>query len=98
MPVPQQLGRGAVMGRGPYEKSGLLEDSSLPPLRPVSFHYDVFFPLTEEEIDDRTVQRFPSKTLDLSVTLTYQPFGTADDDAVVWRDVRRTVTLPTGIR
>ena len=31
MPIPQQLGRGDKMGRGPYEKSGIIRDSSLPP-------------------------------------------------------------------
>lgn len=39
MPTPQQLGRGDRMGRGPYEKSGLLADTSLPPRR-TSFRTD----------------------------------------------------------
>ena len=28
MPIPQQLGRGDKMGRGPYEKSGILRDTT----------------------------------------------------------------------
>jgi len=35
MPIPQQLGRGDKMGRGPYEKSGIIRDNGLPPNRPV---------------------------------------------------------------
>lgn len=31
MPVPQQIGRGDRMGRGPYEKSCIIRDLSLPP-------------------------------------------------------------------
>jgi hypothetical protein len=49
MPIPQQLGRGNRMGRGPYEKSGLVQDSSLPPLRTVSSTYEIFFPFEEKE-------------------------------------------------
>ena len=30
MPVPQQLGRGNRMGRGPYEKSGLVQRDAEP--------------------------------------------------------------------
>lgn len=98
MPVPQQLGRGVTMGRGPYEKSGLLEDTSLPPLRTVTSTYGVFFPFTEVEVDDKTVRRFPSDKLDLVITLWYLPFGTMDDDPFLWREVKKTVTLPAGLR
>lgn len=98
MPIPQQLGRGDTMGRGPYEKSGLIEDSSLPPLRTVTSSYDVFFPFVEEDVDDTTVRRFPNRTLNLEVKLWYLPFGTMEDDAFLWQSTTKTLTLPASLR
>jgi hypothetical protein len=95
MPVPQQLGRGDRMGRGPYEKSGLLEDSSLPPLRTLKYDYEIFFPVKEEETDEDVVRTFPSETLDILVQLWYLPYGTMDDDAFLWREEKRTVRIST---
>lgn len=94
MPVPQQLGRGNRMGRGPYEKSGLVEDSSLPPLRTVTSSYEIFFPFedVENEAGD-TVRRFPSESLEIEVKLWYLPYGTMWDDAFLWREEKRTVTI-----
>jgi len=93
MPVPQQLGRGDRMGRGPYEKSGLLQDSSLPPLRTVTASWDILFPVVEEEQDGEMVRTYPSDSLDIEVKLWYLPYGTMDDDAFLWREHRTTVTL-----
>ena len=96
MPVPQQLGRGDRMGRGPYEKSGLVADSSLPPLRTVTSSYDIFFPFVEEEDEDGEIVRtFPSETLDVEVELWYLPYGTMEDDAFLWHEEKRTVTVST---
>jgi hypothetical protein len=94
MPIPQQLGRGHRMGRGPYEKSGLLEDTSLPPLRTVTTDYDIFFPFEERETEGDTVRTFPSESLDVTVQLWYLPFGTRDDDSFLWREQTSRVTLP----
>ena len=94
MPVPQQLGRGNRMGRGPYEKSGLVQDTSLPPLRTVASSYEIFFPFEDGENEDGdTVRTFPSETLDVQVKLWYLPYGTMDDDAFLWREEKRTVTV-----
>jgi hypothetical protein len=94
MPVPQQLGRGDRMGRGPYEKSGLVQDSSLPPLRTVTSSYEIFFPFEEKENEDGDIVRtFPSESLDVSVKLWYLPYGTMDDDAFLWREEKRTVKV-----
>ena len=95
MPIPQQLGRGDRMGRGPYEKSGLLEDSSLPPLRTLEYDYEIFFPVKEEETDEDVVRTFPSETLDVLVQLWYLPYGTMDDDPFLWREEKRTVRIST---
>lgn len=93
MPIPQQLGRGRRMGRGPYEKSGLLEDTSLPPLRTVESMYEVFFPFVESETDEGTIRTFPSDELTIEVQLWYLPFGTMEDDAFLWSEVKKTVAL-----
>lgn len=94
MPIPQQLARGHRMGRGPYEKSGLIEDTSLPPLRTLSFQYDIFFPAHDEETDDRVVRTFPSDKLDVEVKLLYRPYGTSDDE-FVWHEYKKTVEIDT---
>lgn len=94
MPIPQQFGRGNRMGRGPYEKSGLLEDSSLPPLRTVTSTYTIFFPADEKENEDGDIVRtFPGDTLDIAVRLWYLPYGTMDDDAFLWREETKTVRV-----
>lgn len=95
MPVPQQLGRGSRMGRGPYEKSGMLEDTSLPPLRTVVSTYDIFFPAVEHEEEERVVRTFPSDRLDVEVKLWYLPFGTMDSDAFLWQEYKKTVRIET---
>lgn len=94
MPVPQQLGRGHRMGRGPYEKSGLIEDTSLPPLRTVTSTYDIFFPFEEREEGEATVRTFPSETLEVLVQLWYLPFGSRDEESFLWHERKTTVTLP----
>ncbi len=93
MPVPQRMGRGDRMGRGPYEKSGFLQDNSLPPLRTVKTSYDIFFPVEETEKGDRTIRTYPSDTMDIDVKLWYLPFGTKDDDAFLWREEKHTVSF-----
>jgi hypothetical protein len=96
MPIPQQLARGDRMGRGPYEKSGLVQDTSLPPLRTSAYSYEIFFPVKEEENDDGdTIRTFPSDSLDLEVKLWYLPYGTMDDDAFLWREEKRTIKIST---
>lgn len=95
MPIPQQLGKGDRMGRGPYEKSGMLEDTSLPPLRTITITHDIFFPVKTEEKDGKKVSSISSDTLNLEVRLWYLPFGTMDDDPFLWKEFKKTVTIST---
>jgi len=82
------------MGRGPYEKSGLVQDQSLPPLRTVTSTYEIFFPFEEKENEDGdTVRTFPSESLGVEVKLWYMPYGTIDDDAFLWREEKKTVKI-----
>jgi len=95
MPIPQQLGSGQRMGRGPYEKSGMLEDTSLPPLRTVTATYDIFFPVKDEEQGDKTIRTFPSDSLEVQVRLWYLPFGTMEDDPFLWQEFKKMVKIST---
>ncbi len=44
MPVPQQLGRGQRMGRGPYEKSSILVDWALHPFETKKEEFRILVP------------------------------------------------------
>jgi hypothetical protein len=43
MPMPQKMGRGDEMGRGPYEKSGIINDTGLPPGKTVESIFNPAF-------------------------------------------------------
>lgn len=94
MPTPQQMGRGDKMGRGPYEKSGIVEDTSLPPGKAVEERFDIFYP-TEDTLDDsgRTVRNVLEDEVEVQVQLWYLPFGTMRTTPYLWQEATRTVTL-----
>lgn len=83
MPIPQQLGRGDRMGRGPYEKSGLIEETSLHPGKTKKERFEIFFPKGVDE-------------LEVSVKLWYLPFGTKDADPFLWHEATKKVRLSQG--
>ena len=83
MPIPQQFGRGDKMGRGPYEKSGIIRDSSLPPNRPVHEIFTIPYPAGEYDM-----------TVD--VELWYLPFGNKDSDPFLWQKVTKKVSIEKG--
>lgn len=84
MPVPHRFGRGAMMGRGPYEKSGLLDDTALPVGEPVSARYEIPVPAgdSREPVEVR-----------VKAMLWYLPGGKRDATAVLWREEARTVEV-----
>lgn len=96
MPVPQQLGRGDKMGRGPYEKSGLIEDTGLPPGKLVHERFDIMYPLTEMEVNGKTVSQPLAYDLDIEVKLWYLPFGSMNTDPFLWREFTKTVSISQG--
>ena len=69
MPVPQQFARGDRMGRGPYEKSGIIEDTGLPPGRPVHERFDIFFPMKDVDEKGKTVSKLAAYDLDIEFKL-----------------------------
>jgi len=93
MPVPQQLGRGDRMGRGPYEKSGLIEDTGLPPGKMVKERFDILYPVDEVEENGKTLNKPSAYDLDIEVKLWYRPFGSANSSPFLWREFNKTVTI-----
>ena len=93
MPVPQQLGRGDRMGRGPYEKSGIIEDTGLPPGKPVHERFDIFYPLEEVEEKGKTISKPLVYNLDVEVKLWYLPFGSMNADPFLWQEFNKTVSI-----
>lgn len=50
MPIPQRFGRGDKMGRGAYEKTGIVGDTALPPNRAIRERFDIILdPVTESK-------------------------------------------------
>ena len=95
MPVPQKMGAGDKMGRGPYEKSGMLRDSSLPPNRMVTEKHDIPFPLIEVNKDGKISKTPKSKEMIINVELWYLPYGNRDDEDnnALFRKFSKKVTL-----
>ena len=96
MPVPQQLGRGDKMGRGPYEKSGIIEDTGLPPGKMVHERFEIPYPLVDVEENGKTVSRPSDYDLNIEVKLWYLPFGSANSDPFLWREFSKTVSISKG--
>ena len=83
MPIPQQLGRGDKMGRGPYEKSGIIRDNGLPPDRPVHENFEIPYPAGEHDMS-------------VDVELMYLPFGTVESGKFSWQKVTKKVSIEKG--
>ena len=91
MPIPQQLGRGDKMGRGPYEKSGIIRDNGLPPGKPVHEEFEIPFPA--EFKDGKTTILDYGMTVD--VELIYEPFGDKET-GYTWHKVTKQVNIEKG--
>ena len=85
MPVPERFARDGVMGRGPYEKSGIVADTALHPLKKTYEHFELLFPY--EDGDEKT-------TLDLKVQLWYLPYGNMNSDPFLWKEYTETLDIP----
>lgn len=93
MPVPQQLGRGDRMGRGPYEKSGIIRDSSLPPHRTVTEKFEIPFPVEEVKEGGKVIRKVLSHDMTVDIELWYLPFGTKTDSPFLWHKVTKKVEI-----
>jgi hypothetical protein len=95
MPVPQQFARGDRMGRGPYEKSGIIEDTGLPPNKTVHERFEISFPTEDVVEEGRKVRKTLAHDLDIEVKLWYLPFGTMNSDPFLWREFQKKVSIST---
>ena len=97
MPVPQQMGRGDKMGRGPYEKSGLIRDTSLPPrkITKEDFTIPVY---TESKKDGKPVRTIIANDFTIDVELWYLPYGKKDDpgNAQKWFAETKQMSIEKG--
>ncbi|MCD4718564.1 MAG: hypothetical protein K8S13_01705 [Desulfobacula sp.] len=90
MPHPARFGITDRMGRGPYEKSGMIRDTALPPLRPVRETFEVVFPYKDTQEGNRILT---TDTMEVEVRLVYLPFGEANQDHFVWKISKHQVHL-----
>lgn len=96
MPFPGRMGRGKEMGRGPYEKSGLLRETSLPPRAHVHETFEITYPFADAKQSDGSSRReLVDDELKVSVKLWYLPFGEFDSYAVVWFEEEKNLNLKT---
>jgi hypothetical protein len=95
MPMPQKLGRGNEMGRGPYEKSGIINDTGLPPGKTVEEHYEILFYTEDVENDDgRVIERkLLDNELNINIKLWYLPYGNKESDPFIWREFNKKLTV-----
>jgi hypothetical protein len=95
MPIPQQLGRGDKMGRGPYEKSGIIRDNGLPPNRPVHENFEIPYPAEYSKKDGKDVTNILDHEMTVDIELIYMPFGERDT-GITWHKVTKKITLEKG--
>ena len=95
MPFPGRMGRGKEMGRGPYEKSGLLRETSLPPGKTIHETFEITYPFEDKEKDGKTRRELLNDELTVTVTIYYVPFGEFDGHEVIFFEEEKTLDLKT---
>jgi len=93
MPYAARFGSHNRMGRGPYEKSGMIRDTALPPLRTVHETFEIRFPFKVVSKGITKSRELLSNAMDVEIRLLYLPFGEIDQDHFVWKIEKRMVTL-----
>ena len=83
------------MGRGPYEKSGLLRETSIPPLARVHETFEITFPFADKPTAETTRRELLEDEIEVSVILWYLPFGEFDGYEVEFYEEERTLDLKT---
>ena len=95
MPFPGRFGRGKEMGRGPYEKSGILRETSIPPLVRVHETFEITYPFEDVVKGDSSRRELLKDELQVSVVLWYLPFGEFDGYEVVFFEEEKVLDLKT---
>lgn len=95
MPFPGRLGQGKEMGRGPYEKSGLLRETSIPPMARVHETFEITYPFEDVAKGASSTRELLADELTVKVTLWYLPFGEFDGYEVVFFEEEKNLDLKT---
>lgn len=95
MPLPQKFARGDEMGRGPYEKSGIINDTGLHPGKTVKEMFEIpFYTEDVENEDGRIVERkLMDNEMTVNVKLWYLPYGNKKSDPFIWQDVTKKIAV-----
>lgn len=93
MPIPQQFGRGDRMGRGPYEKSGMVRDTSIPPHKTVHETFEIPFQMQEIKKDEKVERTLKSDEITVDVELWYLPYGNKNQDPYLWHKYSKAVKV-----
>lgn len=93
MPHPARFGITDHMGRGPYEKSGMVRDTGLPPLQPVKETFEIIFPFKKGQRNKNRYKTLLSDTMEVEVKLLYLPYGEIFSDHFVWKISKQLVTI-----
>ena len=92
MPAPGRFGFGEQMGRGPYEKAGLIRDTALPPHRTIVETFEVPFPHEKVEKEKEIYGKPLFKEMDIDAELWYVPFGETEGPAARWNQLWKKLT------
>ena len=95
MPYPARMGRGSEMGRGPYEKSGLLRGTSLQPLKTVHETFEIPYPYKDVEKGGKKTRELVNDEIVVEVKLWYVPFGEFEGHEVVFFEEEKKLDLKT---
>ena len=93
MPHPARFGMTDKMGRGPYEKSGMIRDTGLPPLRTVRESFEIAFPYEDVWQGKSVSRQILTDEMELEVRLLYVPFGDTNSDHYIWFIEKHPVRL-----
>lgn len=83
------------MGRGPYEKSGLLRETSIPPLSRVHETFEITYPFEDVAKAGGKRRELINDELNVAVTVWYLPFGEFDGYEVVFYEEEKKLDLKT---
>ena len=96
MPHPARFGMTDQMGRGPYEKSGMIRDTGLPPMRTVKETFEIKFPFEDIGAGPAKQRKITTDELEVEVRLLYLPYGERNQDHFVWKISKHRVRLGAG--
>jgi len=90
MPIAQRFGRGGRTGHGPYEKTGLVEDTALPAGRTVREKFDI---VLEPQDPVQGKEKRPPLEVTVHVKLRMADSAMASAEGSTWYEASKVVKL-----